>query len=231
MDAPTDEQVKAYIDSVPGLREEWGIPKSKRMGTIALVLMNLFLVAITIGAIVYFAFASSGAAHQGVSGLVIVLVLAYAVSAVRLFQLRAERAELPAFRKMLASRLTGNPETDVEAQTRVETEFRWESLRYRTVARMIGIAALIILTINTYQIGIVDYGRVLLFDGAILVYLTGAFWNNYAFKADLLEVELEERSRATIGWQTEHPNAEQQAASGELEESPSHDAKDDSSSS
>ena len=225
MDAPTDEQVKAYIDSVPGLREEWGIPKSKRMGTIALVLMNLFLVAITIGAIVYFAFGGSGAAHQGVSGLIIVLVLAYVVSGIRIFQLRAERAELPAFRKMLAQRLTGNPQTDTETQTRVETEFKWESLRYRTVARMIGIAGLIILTINTYQIGIIDYGRVLLFDGAILVYLTGAFWNNFAFKSDLLEVELEERSRATIRWQTEHPNVEQQVASGELEESSSHDAK------
>lgn len=227
MTTPTDEQVQSYIDSVPGLRDEWGITSSRRMGTIAFVLMNAFLVAITIGVIAYFVLVDPRIAHQGVSGLVIVLVLAYVVSAIRFFQLRAERVELPAFRKALVSHLTGNPETDVETQTRVETEFRWESLRYRTVARMIGIAGLIILTINTYQTGMMDYGRILLFDGAILVYLTGAFWNNYAFKTDLLEVELQERSRATIRWQTEHPNVEQQDASGVSGESPSYDAKDE----
>lgn len=43
---------------------------------------------------------------------------------------------------------------------------------------MIGIAGLVILTINTYQVGTVDFARVLLFDGAILIYLAGAFWNN-----------------------------------------------------
>lgn len=96
-----------------------------------------------------------------------------------------------------------------------EADYRWESIRYQRIARMIGLAALIIIAINTYQVGTNDFARVLLFDGAILIYLTGAFWCNFAFKAELLEVELEERSRATIKWQTEHPGeaqAEEQEA-------------------
>ena len=205
MNTPSDEQVKSYIDSVPGLRDEWGIPKAKRLGTIAFGLMNLFLVAIVVGAVAYLVRVDASISFKHLDGLVIVLVLAFVVSGIRIFQLRAERAELPGFRKMLAQHLTGNPQTDPEAQTRVEAEYRWESIRYQRIARMIGLAGLIIIAINTYQVGTNDFGRVLLFDAAILVYLTGAFWNNFAFKADLLEVELEERSRATIKWQTEHP--------------------------
>lgn len=104
-----------------------------------------------------------------------------------------------------------------------EADYRWESIRYQRIARMIGLAALIIIAINTYQVGTNDFARVLLFDGAILIYLTGAFWCNFAFKAELLEVELEERSRATIKWQTEHPGeaqAEEQEA-GDAPWSPS----------
>lgn len=70
-----------------------------------------------------------------------------------------------------------------------EADYKWESIRYQRIARMIGLAALIIIAINTYQVGTNDFARVLLFDGAILIYLTGAFWCNFAFKAELLEVE------------------------------------------
>lgn len=209
MDTPTDEQVRSYIDSVAGLRREWGIPKAKRASTIAFVLMNICLIAVIVGAIAYFMFGNPNVVDKGLDGLIIVLALAYVVSGIRIFQLRAERAELPGFRKMLAQHLTGNPQTDPEVQTRVEAEYRWTSIRYQRIARMIGLAGLIIIAINTYQVGVNDYGRVLLFDGAILIYLTGAFWNSFALKTDLLEVELEERSRATIKWQTEHPGEAQ----------------------
>ena len=209
MGTPTDEQVKSYIESVPGLREEWGISGALRLAKVTFIVMNVLLIAVIIGVIAYFAFTSPELSTKGVSGLIIILVLAYAASVVRIFQLRAERKELPRFRQALARRLTGNPETDTEAQQQVEGEFKWESMRYRIIVRMIGIAGLVILTINTYQVGTVDFARVLLFDGAILIYLAGAFWNNYAFKADLLEVELQERSRATIRWQTEHPGEAQ----------------------
>lgn len=219
MQTPTDQQVKEYIDSVPGLRDEWGIPRAKRLASIMFALMNLCLVAITVGAIAYFMFGDPKVTGLGFSGIIIVLVLTYVVSGMRVFQLRAERAELPAYRKALAGKLTGNPETDLADQAQVDASFKWESLRYRTIARMIGIAGLVIITINTYQTGQVDYARVLLFDGMILAYLFGAFWNNYAFKVNVLEVVLEERSRATIKWQTEHPGAAQreEAAQPELE--------------
>ena len=218
MDMPSNEQVKSYIDSVPGLRDEWGIPKAKRLSTFTFGLMSLLLIAVVVGAVAYIMRVDTSISFKHLDGLVIVLVLAYVVSGIRLFQLRAERAELPGFRKMLAQNLTGDPQTDPEVQTRVEAEYKWESIRYQRIARMIGLAALIIIAINTYQVGTNDFARVLLFDGAILIYLTGAFWCNFAFKADLLEVELEERSRATIRWQTEHPGEAQ-----ELAEEPSAD--------
>lgn len=201
---PTDEQVRAYIDSVPGLRDEWGITGAQRLSSVCFVLMNVLLIAVIVGAIAYLAFGNPHVSTVSISGLIIVLVLACVTSGLRFFQLRAERAELPRFRSALSRGLSGDPETDAQEQTRIEAEFKWESLRYRNIARMIGIAALIIIAINTYQVGTVDYARTLLFDGAILIYLTGAFWNNFAFKAELVEVELEERSRATIRWQTEH---------------------------
>ena len=148
------------------------------------------------------------------------LVLAYAVSGLRHFQLRAERTELPKYRKALARELTGNPETDSEAQARVERNFKWESMRYRYIARMLGIAGLVIIMINTYQGATYDFARILIFDGAILIYLTGSLWNNYALKADILEVTLEERCRATIRWQTEHPGEAQEDAEDETPQAP-----------
>lgn len=223
MGTPSDEQVKSYIESVPGLRDEWGIPGAKRLSTVAFVIMNACLLAIIVGVFAYFMFADASVARKDVSGMIIVLVLAYAVSAVRVFQLRAERAELPAYRKALAQKLTGNPETDPMRQSEVEGSFKWDSMKYRFVARMIGIAGLIIIAINTYQVGTTDFARVLLFDGAILAYLAGAFWNNFALKADILEVELEERSRATIKWQTEHPGEAQH----QLEVQTTHSVDDD----
>lgn len=227
MDTPTDEQVKSYIDSVPGLRDEWGIPRAERLGSIFFVLMNALLVAVIAGTVAYFMLVDSQVAFKNVSGLVIVLALAYAVSALRMYQLRAERRDLVTYREVLAKALTGDPNSDVDVQSRVETVFRWNSLRFRTFARMIGLAGFVIISINTYQSGTIDFARMLLFDGAILIYLTGALWNNFAFKAELLEVELVERCRATIKWQTEHPHAAEQATRQMLDEGPQRGDSDD----
>lgn len=215
MNIPTDEQVKSYIKSVPGLRQTWGIPKAKSMGTVALALMCLLLMGVLVGAgrllharrHLDFLQACRRPRHRARAG--VRRERHTRPPAPR----RARRA--PRLRKLLAQRLTGDPETDGEAQMQAEADYRWESIRYQRIARMIGLAALIIIAINTYQVGTNDFARVLLFDGAILIYLTGAFWCNFAFKAELLEVELEERSRATIKWQTEHPGeaqAEEQEA-------------------
>lgn len=224
---PNDEEVLQYIESIPNLRTEWGITGSKKMATITFVLLNILLVVVIIGTIVYFMLDGQQASHN-VSGLLIVLVLAYAVSGLRHFQLRAERAELPKYRKSLARELTGNPETDSEVQARVERNFKWESMRYRYIARMLGIAGLVIIMINTYQGATYDFARILIFDGAILIYLTGSLWNNYALKADILEVTLEERCRATIRWQTEHPGEAQEDAGDESPQAPKGEAPKES---
>lgn len=99
MGTPTDEQVKSYIESVPGLREEWGISGALRLAKVTFIVMNVLLIAVIIGVIAYFAFTSPELSTKGVSGLIIILVLAYAASVVRIFQLRAERKELPRFRR------------------------------------------------------------------------------------------------------------------------------------
>ena len=207
METPADEEVKRYLDEHPEVAYAWGIPGSARFARITFVLLNIVLIAIIIGAIAYFALGDSSMVSNQVSGLIIVLVLIYAVSVVRIFQLRAERQDLPGFRELLKSRLTGHPENDVDAQVKAEQDDQWSSNRYTYICRMIGIAGLVILAINTYQVGTQDFARTLIFDGAILAYLLGALWNNFAFKTDLLTLELEERTRATIRYQSEHPSS------------------------
>lgn len=206
METPTDSQVEAYIKSVPGLRKEWGIPGARRTATLCLFVMSLCLVAIVIGALYMFMFDANELSFNELTGIIIVLVLTYIVCGLRFFQLRFERKDLAGYRKALADKLVGNPTTDGDTQVRVSASYAWKKDHYRTVARMLGIAGLIIITLNTYQSGELVFSRMLLFDGAIVAFLAGTFWNNFAFKAELLEVELMERCRATMKWQTEHPD-------------------------
>lgn len=210
METPTDKQVEAYINSVPGLRKEWGILGAKRIARVCFAIMIICLIAIVAGAIYIMIFDESKLSMNEITGIAIVLVLTYVACGLRVFQLRFERAELVRYRKALAEKLVGNPATDADTQVRISDSFAWKKDHYRTVARMIGITGFIIITLNTYQSGELVLSRMLLFDGAIIAFLAGAFWNNFAFKAEALEVELEERSRATIKWQTEHPGEAQQ---------------------
>lgn len=209
MDAPTDQQVEAYIDSVPGLRREWGIIGANRTARLTLIIMSLCLLGIAAGAVLMLLFEDNHFSTNEVTGILIVIVLTYVACGMRFFQLRSERADLVRFRQALAKRLTGNPQTDTDAQTQAEVSFKWTKGPYKTIINMIGIAGFVILTLNTYQSGEILLSRMLLFDACILAFLAGMFWNNFAFKADLLEVELEERSRATIKWQSEHPGEAQ----------------------
>lgn len=202
-----DDELQQYFDAHPEVPEMWGIPSAQNIARITFLLHNLVLLVLVIGVFAYFSLNSYEMVTNQISGLIIVLILVYVVSAVRVFQLRAERRDLPGFRKLLRSRLTGHPESDVEVQLKAEEDYQWTSNRYVYICRMIGLAALVILGINEYQIGVQDFGRMLLFNGAILAYLLGALWNNFAFKTELLIVELEERTRAAIRYQREHPGA------------------------
>lgn len=207
MENQANDEVQQYLNDHPEVVTTWGIPNAKRLARIAFVLLNTLLIVLIVGVFVYFSMTSYEMVTNKVSGLIIVIVLAYVVSAIRIFQLRAERKDLVRFQPFLQKRLTGNPETDVEAQMKAEEDFDWASNKFTYICRMIGIAGLVILGINTYQVGVQDFGRTLLFDGAILVYLVGAFWNNFAFKAELLKLELVERTRATLQYQKTHPRA------------------------
>ncbi len=205
MDNQVNDEVRQYLDQHPEIAATWGIPNAKSLARITFILLNTLLIVLIVGVFVYFSTASFEMVNNQTSGLIIVIILAYVVSAVRIFQLRAERRDLVEFRPFLRQRLTGNPETDAEAQMQAEEDFDWTSNKFTYVCRMIGIAGLVILGINTYQVGVQDIGRTLLFDGAILVYLIGAAWNNFAFKAELLELELVERTDKTLQYQKAHP--------------------------
>ncbi len=200
-----DEELQQYLEAHPEVPAAWGIPGAQRLAKGSFILLNTVLLALIVGVFAYMALNDESVVTKEISGLIIVLVLAYVVSAIRVFQLRAERKDLPGFRKLLRSRLTGSPETDVEAQVKAEKDYEWTSNRYTYICRMIGIAGLVILGINEYHVGMQDVGRTLLFDGAILSYLMGAVWNNFAFKSELLMLELEERTRSTLRYQREHP--------------------------
>ena len=205
MDNQVNDEVRQYLDQHPEIAATWGIPNAKSLARITFILLNTLLIVLIVGVFVYFSTASFEMVNNQTSGLIIVIILAYVVSAVRIFQLRAERRDLVEFRPFLRQRLTGNPETDAEAQMQAEEDFDWTSNKFTYVCRMIGIAGLVILGINTYQVGVQDIGRTLLFDGAILAYLIGAAWNNFAFKAELLELELVERTDKTLQYQKAHP--------------------------
>ena len=207
MDNQVNDEVRQYLNQHPEVVETWGIPSAKRLARMTFILLNTLLIVLIVGVFAYFSMASFETVNNQPSGLIIVIILAYIVSAVRIFQLRAERRDLVRFRPFLQQRLTGNPETDVEAQMQAEEDFDWTSNKFTYICRMIGIAGLVILGINTYQVGVQDIGRTLLFDGAILVYLIGAVWNNFAFKAELLELELVERTSKTLQYQKAHPRA------------------------
>ena len=205
MDNPQDEELQQYFNAHPEVLTTWGIPGAQRLMRITFVLLNVALFALIVGFFAYTALNDESVVTNEISGLIIVLVLVYVVSAVRIFQLRAERRDLPGFRELLKKRLTGHPENDIDAQMKAELEYQWTSNKYTYICRMIGIAALVILGINEYHVGFQDVGRMLLFDCAIAAYLLGALWNNFAFKSELLMLELEERTRATLRYQREHP--------------------------
>lgn len=61
---PNDEEVLQYIESIPNLRTEWGITGSKKMATITFVLLNILLVVVIIGTIVYFMLDGQQASHN-----------------------------------------------------------------------------------------------------------------------------------------------------------------------
>ena len=70
---------------------------------------------------------------------------------------------------------------------------------------MAGFTAFAVLTINTYQLGVMDLFRTIVFDLGIVAFLAGSLWNNFSFKAALLEVELEERMRASLEFRERYP--------------------------
>lgn len=199
-----EETLREHLDD-PQVRRAWNIPKAHRYAKICAVAHIVALVAMAAALIAYFVLADPAFKANRPSGLITVVLLAFAVSIMRFPQLKAEIRDLEGFKRELARNLNGQDAHDVEAQVAVEAGYRWPSRHYRVIAAMAGVTAFIVLTINTYQINNLDLFRTIVFDLAIVAYLAGALWNNFAFKAELLEAELEVRMRASLEYRQRDP--------------------------
>lgn len=191
--------------SHPVVLETWGITKTERYAKIFGALHLVALVAMTVTLIAYFVTSPADMIQNRTSGLVIVVVLIYAISVVRFTQISAEKKDIPDFKAALARELTGQDEHDVAAQDALESSYHWPSRHYMIITRMAFITAFVVLMINTYQLGRLDFMRTVVFDLSILTYLLGSLWNNYTFKNLLLRAELEERLRAAMEYRDAHP--------------------------
>lgn len=200
-----DEEKLQENLSHPAVLEAWGITKTERYAKVFGALHLVALVAMTAALIAYFVISPAEVAQNRTSGLIIVVVLIYAISAVRFLQIKAEKADIPDFKARLAEEFNGQDGHDIAAQDALEGSYRWPSRHYMLISRMAFITAFIVLMINTYQLGRLDFMRTVVFDLSILTYLLGSLWNNYTFKSCLLAVELEERLKAVMEYRDTHP--------------------------
>lgn len=202
--AVDEETLRENLDN-PEVRAAWRIPQANSYARIAAVVHILALVAMTVALGAYFVTGSSEMVYNRLSGLLIVVIMVYAISVMRIFQIKAEISDLDGFRRELARHFDGRDEHDVAAQAAVEESYVWPSRRYSVIAKMAGFTAFAVLIINTYQLQTMDMFRTIVFDLGIVSYLAGSLWNNFSFKAALLEVELEERMKASLEFRERYP--------------------------
>ena len=202
--AVDEETLRENLDN-PEVRYAWRIPQASSYARIAAVVHIVALVAMTAALIAYFVTGSQQMVGNRISGLVIVVLMVYAISILRAFQIKAELSDLKDFGQELRRNFDGRDEHDVAAQIAVEETYLWPSRHYSVVAKMAGFTAFAVLVINTYQLGTMDILRTVVFDLGILAYLAGSLWNNFTFKAALLEEELEQRMRASLEFKERCP--------------------------
>ena len=201
-----EETVQEHLED-PTVLEAWGVKAARKYTRWTAIIHFILLAALAIAFACYFLFADAALRANRISGLIIVVLLVYAVSGMRFFQLKAERQDLPAFIAELSRKLNGEDAHDMAAQEEVEMSYLWPSRHYSIIGRMAGFTALAVLCINSYQLGQLDILRTVVFDIAIATYLVGSLWNNCAFKAELLYAELEARLRASLKFRDEEPEA------------------------
>ncbi len=202
--AVDDQTLQENLDN-PEVRNAWRIPQATSYARAAAIVHVLALIAMTVALAAYFIFGNPELVYNRFSGVIIVVILVYAVSIMRIFQIKAELADLDGFKQELRRSFDGRDEHDVAAQVTVEQTYLWPSRHFSVVAKMAGFTAFAVLIINTYQLGIMDLMRTVVFDLGILAYLAGSLWNNFTFKAALLAAELEERMRASLEFRERFP--------------------------
>ena len=189
----------------PVVLNEWGITAARKYARVFKIVHLLAIVLMTVAFILYLTCAGHTYVNTRISGFVIVVVLAYAASILRFFQIKTELADIPRFKEVMAKNLNGQDEHDMAVQEALEAEFIWPSRHYQVIARMAGITMLSVLCINTAQLGHVDIFRTVCFDLSIITFLMGSLWNNFTLKDALLTGELEERLKASLAYRDAHP--------------------------
>ena len=116
--AVDEETLRENLDN-PEVRAAWRIPQANSYARIAAVVHILALVAMTVALAAYFITGSHEMVYNRFSGLLIVVLMVYAISVMRIFQLKAEVADLDDFRAVLARSLDGRDEHDLAAQLAV----------------------------------------------------------------------------------------------------------------
>lgn len=194
------EQVERII-SDDAVLQQWGITQARRASRVAYV---VFLVAIAATALLsgtYIALGDQSLVWVNSMGLFFILVMAIVTAVLRFFQIKAQRADIERFVPFLRRRLTGDPQTDAQAQVAAETEFEWKSRSYLIVIRMIELAMVVLIAVNTYQSITVDMWRQFVYDGCIAIAIAGFAWNQFLLRSELLYEELVVRTEATVRYQ------------------------------
>lgn len=218
MDQMSQEQRVEQTMSDERVLEAWGISQARRLSRITYLIFVVAMIATVAGAGAYMAFADESLVRLNTSGFWLVVVFAFLEFGLRFVQLRRQRADITDFIPVLSRGLTGDPDHDVEAQAQAEESFTWKSRSVMIVIRMVFAAMVALITINTFQGGVVDLGRQLVFDGCIAVVIAGFAWDQFTFRAELLESELRARTVAAARYQSTPEYKERMRQQREAEE-------------
>ena len=202
MDEKTCEELVEETMRNEEVLSEWGILEARRLSRILYVVFIVVTLATAIGAVAYLLLADSASVTVKTSGYLLVLLLACATFVLRFLQIRAQRTDIDRLAAELTRKLNGDPDHDLEVQTQVEAGFEWRSRTYMVAIRMVALAMVVLVAINTYQGAALDMPRQLVFDGCIASVVAGFAFNQFLLRAEMLEAELRARAEAAARYQS-----------------------------
>jgi len=228
VDQMTQEELVEKTMNDERVLAEWGITQARRVSGITYVVFLAITIATVAGAAAYMAFADETLVRLNTTGFWIIVGFGLVEFALRFVQLRKQREDITAFIPVLNRSLNGDPVHDMQAQAEAEGTFEWKSRTMMIVIRMIALAMVVLVAVNTYQGGVLDLWRQLVFDGCIAIVIAGFAWDQFTFRAELLESELRARTTAAARYQGTPEFQERMRQQQEAEEAEWEDEETDS---